>query len=86
MARVRSKRGLGSTFKEMRMAFADWKKRSKLFQNTRARNRPDQIDSVCEAAYKAGERDGKKQAEEAAERAIELKKLMNQMTYPRVYY
>ena len=58
------------------MAFADWKKRSKLFQNTRARNRPDQIDAVCEAAYKAGERDGRKQAEEVAEQAIKLRELM----------
>ena len=58
------------------MAFADWKRQSKLFQNTRARNRPDQIDAVCEAAYKAGERDGRKQAEAVAEQAIKLRELM----------
>ena len=60
------------------MSFADWKKRSKLF--AAADRILDQYDliitNVCQAAYKAGERDGCKRTEDAAKRAIELRELM----------
>ena len=59
------------------MAFADWKSRSKLFANTQRRlNAYSPITDICRAAYKAGERDGRKQAEVVAEQAIKLRELM----------
>ena len=60
------------------MAFADWKKRSKLFQMFK--ERADQFgigyEEVAQAAYKAGERDGRKQSEAVAENAIKLREIM----------
>ena len=64
------------------MSFADWKKRSKLFAAADRILDPYDltITNVCQAAYKAGERDGRKRAEDAAERAakrdIELREIM----------
>jgi len=59
------------------MSFADWKKRSKIFTKTqRQLNCYSPVTNVCRAAYKAGERDGRKQAEEAAKNAISLHELM----------
>ena len=59
------------------MAFADWKNRSKLFADTQRRlNAYSTITEICRAAYKAGERDGRKQAEYAAEQAIKLRELL----------
>ena len=55
------------------MAFADWKKRSKLFADTqRLAECVRPITEICRAAYKAGERDGRKQTESVAEQAIKL--------------
>lgn len=51
------------------MSFSDWKKRSKLFvekvtyHNMRSGWASDDIEQVAKAAYKAGEREGRKQAE-----------------------
>ena len=59
------------------MTFAGWRKTSKLFAATQ-----ETFDSylvlshVCRAAYKAGERAGRKQVEATAEKAIELRRLM----------
>lgn len=57
--------------------FAEWKKRSKLFKSVRIRNNPNDIDESCQAAYKAGERQGREDAEEIARRAIELRKMLS---------
>ena len=59
------------------MAFADWKKTSKVFGMFKARadNYGIGLVECCQAAYKAGERQGRKDAEERAMRAIELSKL-----------
>ena len=63
---------------EENMSFADWKKRSKLYQTFKSRAERFGIgyDEVAQAAYKAGERDGRKQAETVAEQAIKLRELM----------
>ena len=59
------------------MSFADWMKRSKIFTATQRRlNCYSPITDICRAAYKAGERDGRKQAEAVAEQAIKLRELM----------
>lgn len=46
------------------MAFADWKKRSNLFKSFAERSERLGIpyEEVMQAAYKAGQRDGKKQS------------------------
>lgn len=57
------------------MAFADWKKRSRVYKETIDRNMfawPD-IEDACAAAYKAGQRDGMKVAEAIAQNAIGLR-------------
>jgi len=57
------------------MSFADWKKRSKRYAEMMKRQayyRRD-VDECCQAAYKAGERQGRKDAEEMAKRAIILR-------------
>jgi len=62
-----------------RMAFADWKKRSKQFTDLYGRfgqSHLGAIETACQAAYKAGERDGRKQAEAVAEQAIKLRELV----------
>ena len=59
------------------MSFADWKKRSKLFASVLNRiGHADAINNLCRNAYRTGERDGIKQVEDAAKRAIELRELM----------
>ena len=58
------------------MGFADWKKRSKVFRDFEARWAHVSCVEVAAAAYKAGERDGRKQAEAVCERAIKLRELM----------
>ena len=54
------------------MSFSEWKKRSKLYQSFKARadNYGIGYEEVAQAAYKAGERDGKMQEKDAATRAI----------------
>lgn len=55
------------------MAFADWMKRSKIFTATQRRlNCYSPITDLCRAAYKAGERDGRKQVEAVAENCVGL--------------
>lgn len=53
------------------MAFADWKKRTKIFsllpEGYRAMG-----ERIAQAAYKAGERDGRKQVEQIAAQGAEL--------------
>lgn len=60
------------------MSFSEWKNRSKLYQAFKCR--ADRLGigyaEVAQAAYKAGERDGRKQAELAAEQAIKLRELV----------
>ena len=56
------------------MAFADWVKRSDLAASALARH--PNLRSVLQAAYKAGERQGRADALELAERASELDKAM----------
>lgn len=60
------------------MAFADWAKRSNRFADLvhRAlygRVGAKDLHEVCQAAYKAGERQGRKDAETVAMNAIELR-------------
>lgn len=52
------------------MAFADWVKRSKLAVTALARY--GSLRETLQAAYKAGERDGRRQAEAIATNAVEL--------------
>ena len=56
------------------MGFADWKKRSEAFANVMTYSVPTRsnILRALQAAYKAGERDGRKQAEAVAANAVEL--------------
>lgn len=58
------------------MAFADWKKRTTAFERYLPRGYHAMAELVAHAAYKAGERDGRKQAEVASEQAIKLRELM----------
>lgn len=53
------------------MSFADWKKRSKLYQTfvSRAVRYGIGYEEVAQAAYKAGERDGRRQAERSGKAA-----------------
>lgn len=59
------------------MSFADWKKRSKLYQvfKDRAIRYGIGYEEVARAAFKAGEREGRKDTEEIARRAIVLREL-----------
>lgn len=61
------------------MTFAEWKKKSKVFGlfRSRADNYGIGLTECCQAAYKAGERQGRKDAEEMAKRAIELREMLN---------
>ena len=52
------------------MAFADWVKRSDLAATALSRYRG--MREVLQAAYKAGERQGRKDAEDLAQRAVYL--------------
>jgi len=61
------------------MSFADWKKRSKQFTDLYGRFGQAHlvaIETACQAAYKAGERQGRKDAEAVAMNAIELREVM----------
>ena len=58
------------------MAFADWKNRSDRYNALLSRLKihgTRDIKEVCQAAYKAGERQGRKDAEAIAMNAIELR-------------
>lgn len=57
------------------MSFADWKKRSKKYQDTMRMHGIGRSDAeeLAQAAYKAGEREGRKADEEMAKQAIELR-------------
>lgn len=59
------------------MTFAEWKKKSKVFGlfRERAENYGIGLQECCHAAYKAGERRGRKDAEDMARRAIALHEL-----------
>ena len=59
------------------MSFAKWKKRSLLYFHTEGFSRinREELEKVSQAAYKAGERQGRKDAEEMAKRAIVLREL-----------
>lgn len=68
------------TDKERTMAFADWKKRSTLFFDARRnldKGKCAEIERACAAAYKAGERDGRKVAEAVAMNAIMLRQQLS---------
>ena len=56
------------------MGFADWKKRSDAFNNVMTYSVPTRsnILRALQAAYKAGEREGRKQVEAVAENATRL--------------
>ena len=56
------------------MSFSDWKAKSKLFQafRSRAENYGIGLAECCQAAYKAGERQGRKDVEEIAIMLLEL--------------
>lgn len=62
------------------MAFADWKKRSKRYKEISESllgwGQRGLLAEICQAAYKAGERDGRKQVEAVAYQAIKLRELM----------
>jgi hypothetical protein len=58
------------------MTFAQWKGNSATYQKVYYRNSPGDILLVCQAAYKAGEREGRKQVEQIANQAIELRELL----------
>ena len=57
------------------MSFAKWKNDSNLYKAYREQAARYGIgyQDVCQAAYKAGERQGRKDTEEMAKRAIELR-------------
>jgi len=55
------------------MSFAKWKNMSKLLQNFHWMYKKE-AERACQAAYKAGERDGRKQVEVMAKAAIALQK------------
>ena len=58
------------------MSFAEWKKRSKQFTDLYGRfglTHLGAIETACQAAYKAGERKGRKDAERIAQNAIALR-------------
>lgn len=57
------------------MSFSDWKKRSKQFTDLHGRfgqSHLGAIEAACQAAYKAGERQGRKDAEAVARNPVEL--------------
>lgn len=59
------------------MSFAGWKKRSKKYKFlAHDFPWPTHLEEICQAAYKAGERAGRKDAEAMAENAIKLRKLI----------
>ena len=54
------------------MSFVKWKTRTKTFRHIPLTNYADVV-RACQAAYKAGERDGRKQVEVMARAAIALR-------------
>ncbi len=58
------------------MAYADWKQRSTLLSDAKRNTeqyKSAEIERACAAAYKAGEREGRKVAEAVAMNAIMLR-------------
>lgn len=58
------------------MAFAEWKQRSALLSEAKRnteKHKSAEIERACAAAYKAGEREGRKVAEAVAMNAIMLR-------------
>lgn len=55
------------------MTFASWKKRSTLVKRDKHFY---EVEELCLAAFKAGEREGLKRGEEIAKRAIELREML----------
>ena len=53
------------------MSFAKWKKRTRLLRNEDLNW--IEVEHACQAAYRAGERDGRKQVEVMARAAIALR-------------
>ncbi len=68
------------------MGFADWKKRSKRYkeisESLRGLGQSGLLEEICQAAYKAGERDGRKQVEDVAKNAIGLASRLNTTQLP----
>jgi hypothetical protein len=60
------------------MSFADWARRSKKYQDTARRHGIawTDVQELAQAAYKAGERQGRKDAEDLCVRAMELRERM----------
>lgn len=58
------------------MAFSDWKRRTKIFGLMAPYDRAH-AERIAQAAYKAGERDGRKQVEQIAVQGAELSVLMD---------
>jgi hypothetical protein len=54
------------------MSFANWKKKTKTLNEILWLNRKA-VERACQAAYKAGERDGRKQVDVMARSAIKLR-------------
>ena len=68
------------------MGFADWKKRSKRYkeisESLRGWGQRGLLEEIFQAAYKAGERDGRKQVEDVAKNAIGLASRLNTTQTP----
>ena len=58
------------------MSFADWKKRSKKYQRYDSFRRDWTLAELCQAAYKAGERQGRNDAESICRQAILLRETL----------
>ena len=61
------------------MSYADWKQRSALLREAKRnteKNKSAEIERACAAAYKSGEREGRKIAEKIAEQAIMLRQML----------
>ena len=57
------------------MSFAKWKKRTRMFgDHDKYTYAWYEVEKIAQAAYKAGERDGRKQVEVMAKAAIALQK------------
>ena len=67
------------------MSFVEWKKRSEAFKNVMEYSEPtdSNIHRACQAAYKAGERQGMKDAKEMSKREIEFYKSFNDSSHIR---
>ena len=58
------------------MSFADWRKRTTTFDRYLSSGYHAMAELVAKAAYRAGERQGRKDAEEMARRAIALRETL----------